>query len=68
MYRVEINLENRREYVNYYSLWAANQKGKEYASCVDVIGVVIISNETGEVMTTWEYGKLTYVSEIGEIK
>ena len=67
MYQVEIHLENRCEYVKYYSLWAANQKAKEYASCTDVTSVVIIDCETAEVMTIWENHKLTWVSGVGEI-
>ena len=68
MYRVEISLENRRESVNFFSLWTANQKAKEYASCLDVVGVIIVDLNTAEIMISYEYGKLVWVSDIGEIK
>lgn len=67
MYRMEINLDTRREYVNFYSLWTANQKAKEYAKCVDVIGLDIVDMETAEVMTIYQHGKLTWVSGVGDI-
>lgn len=67
MYQVSVNLKNRKEYINFYSLWAANQKAKEWAKCVDVENLVIVDSETGEVMTCYEGNKLVYVSGIGEI-
>lgn len=67
MYQMRINLGNRYEYVSFYSLWAANQIAKEAATCADVEGVIIINNDTGEIMTEYRYGKLTYISGIGEI-
>lgn len=67
MYATRVNLINRTETVKFYSLWAANQKAKEWAKCIDVESLVIIDDETGEIMTQYEGDKLVYVSGIGEI-
>lgn len=67
MYQVSVNLGNRTEYINFYSLWTANQEAKKWASCIDVKSLVIIDAETGEVMTEYRNGKLVYVSGVGDI-
>lgn len=50
MYQVVICMENRHEYVDFFSQWAASVKAHDYAKCVDVELVYIIDKETGEVL------------------
>lgn len=50
MYQVVVCMENRHEYVDFFSQWAASVKAHDYAKCVDVERVYIINKETGEVL------------------
>lgn len=57
MYNVEITLWNVatleircKETVKFYSRWAARTRARDYAKCVDVCHVLVIDNETGEIV------------------
>ena len=50
MFQVVVVLENRHEYVPFFSQWAACVKAAEYAKCVDVERVFVTDAETGEIM------------------
>ena len=50
MFQVVIVLENRHEYVPFFSQWAACVKAADYAKCVDVERVFVTDAETGEIM------------------
>ncbi len=57
MYNVTISLWNMetqqircKEYVMFYSKWAARCRARDYASCVDVAHVDVVDAETGELI------------------
>lgn len=50
MFQVVVVLENRNEYVPFFSQWAACVKAADYAKCVDVERVFVTDAETGEIM------------------
>ena len=54
MFQVVVVLENRHEYVPFFSQWAACVKAADYAKCVDVERVFVTDAETGEVMAEFK--------------
>ena len=54
MFQVVVVLENRHEYVPFFSQWAACIKAADYAKCVDVERVFVTDAETGEIMAEFK--------------
>ena len=54
MYQVVVVLENRHEYVPFFSQWAACVKAADYAKCADVERVFVTDAETGEIMAEFK--------------
>jgi len=71
MYNVEIALwdpethETRcKEYVKFYSRWAARCCARDYASCIDVSHVAVIDNESGELVLELDtHGEILWDAE-----
>ena len=71
MYKVEITLWNLetheircKEYVKFYSRWAARCRARDYASCIDVFHVAVVDDETGELVLELDtYGNVIWDTE-----
>ena len=64
MYLMHIKLKNRTEIVKFYSLWSATIMAKEYATCIDVMGIEIVDNTTGELLLAMGGdGSYSYMSD-----
>ena len=55
MFKVIVFLENRCEYVPFYSAWAACVMAEKWAGCIDVEKVWVLNTETGEVIDEYEH-------------
>lgn len=49
MYSVNVTTEKFEKSIRFFNVQTATKYALEYAKCVDVIGVTVISEETGEV-------------------
>lgn len=56
MYNIELHMANNegyvthKEYVKYYSLWAARNWCRDLIKCKDIAEALIIDEDTGEIM------------------
>lgn len=62
MYTVEITLEKVKDYVPFYTLWAAKLKAQEWAQCYDVNKIDIIDSETGELFASYCNHELVFLN------
>lgn len=67
MYLMAIELENRKEYLKFYSKWAAIDRAKVYGGCVDVLSLVVTDAETGEIIIAFDQHELTWLDGYGEV-
>ena len=67
MCEIIVNLGNRKEYIPYYSQWAAIQQAKKIGECADVVEAMVVSSETGEILIHYENQKCVWVDGIGEL-
>jgi hypothetical protein len=58
MFKVTVEMENRNEYVPFYSAWAACYMAEQWSKCVDVIRTIVINNETGEVIGWYDHEEM----------
>lgn len=67
MFKIIVELENRREYISYFGKWMATLQTKAIGQCKDVKEAVLISCETGEVIIQYKDQKCIYVDGVGEL-
>lgn len=68
-YKVAVALTNMqtgdtcKQEIQFKSKWAARSMARKYAKCVDVIGVDVIDETTGEVILSFEHGECVWDTE-----
>ena len=67
MFQMVVVLENRHEYVPFFSQWAACVKAADYAKCVDVEKVYVTDAETGEIMAEFKQNSVFLFARPGHV-
>lgn len=64
MYTVIVSTEKFNKEIRFFNSQTAINKAIEYANCVDVEGVVVMNEETGEIGLALEHGKIKCIGII----
>ena len=64
MYTVIVSTENFSKEIRFFNSQTAINKAIEYANCVDVVNVVVMSEETGEIGIALHQGKIDCIGII----
>lgn len=64
MYTVCVTTEKFRKEIRFFNSQTAINKAIEYANCVDVIDVMVMSEETGEIGLALHLGKIECIGII----
>ena len=64
MYTVYVRTENFEKERNFFDYQNAITHAIEYAKCVDVVSVVVINGETGEIGLALTHGKIDCIGII----
>lgn len=67
MFEIIVNLDNRKEYIPYYSQWAAIQQAKKIGKCADVVEAMVVNSETGEIIIHYENQRCVWCDGFGEL-
>lgn len=64
MYTVIVSTENYEKEINFFNSQTAINKAIEYANCIDVLSVMVVNGETGEIGLALVRGKIDCIGII----